>query len=127
MFASVTKRIRICAAHHIPNHRGKCARPHGHNYTIDVTATGEINPETGMVIDFYDMKEHLKFVIESPCDHQDLNLVYPDLITTAENLAIRWLYEMCQLDGRYASIRVYETDDCYAEAFASYTLLKGVR
>jgi 6-pyruvoyltetrahydropterin/6-carboxytetrahydropterin synthase len=112
----VSKTISICAAHTILNHPGKCARPHGHNYKVEVQAFGQINPSTGMVVDFYDMKRHIDTVIEVPCDHRDLNQVYPDIITTAENLAVRWLKELHDLDARYCRVRVWETDTCYAEA-----------
>lgn len=116
MVTSVTKIVNICAAHLIPNHPGKCARPHGHNYKIEVTARGEVNPRTGMVIDFYHMKEDIQKVIELPCDHMDLNQVYPGMLTTAENLAQQWLLQLSQLNSCYVRIRVWETDTCYAEA-----------
>jgi 6-pyruvoyltetrahydropterin/6-carboxytetrahydropterin synthase len=112
---TITKRIRISAAHHIPNHPGKCARPHGHNYTIEVSMTGQVSFRTGFVRDFYLIKQDLHDVIEDVCDHQDLNAIYPYLLTTAENLAIVWLTALVRRDPRYSSIRVYETDDCWAE------------
>lgn len=118
--AMVIKRIHISAAHHIPNHPGKCAREHGHNYIIEVGVQGPINAETGMVKDFYTIKTDLLDVIEIACDHRNLNLVYPDMLTTAENLATRWLTELIKRDSRYEFIRVYETADCWVEVWASY-------
>lgn len=111
----VTKIVNICAAHQIPNHWGKCARPHGHNYRIEVTAEGEVNPSTGMVHDFYHIKQDVKLVIEDPCDHQDLNQVYPNMITTAENLAMVWLDQLHSINPVYRHIRVWETDSGYVE------------
>lgn len=113
--AMIVKRIRISSAHHIPNHPGKCKQPHGHNYLIEAGYEGPIQGSTGMVKDFYEVKYDLQQVIDGPCDHQDLNLVYPGMLTTAENLAARWLTELHELDPRAAFIRVWETDDSYVE------------
>lgn len=116
--ATVWKRLEISAAHHIPNHPGKCREPHGHNYVIEVAVHGEILDETGMVKDFYEIKEDIKSVIDVPCDHKDLNLVYPGMLTTAENLASEWLRELRERDSRYSSIRVYETSSSFVEVHA---------
>lgn len=113
--ATVWKIVEISAAHCIPNHPGKCARPHGHNYKIEVGIAGDINPETGMVKDFYEVKQDIAETIEGPCDHQDLNKVYPGLLTTAENLAVLWLAALRARDPRYCAIRVWETASCLAE------------
>lgn len=118
--AMVIKRIKISCAHSIPNHPGKCAREHGHNYTIEVGVQGPINATTGMVKDFYTIKQDLHEVIDEPCDHRNLNLVYPGILTTAENLACLWLQELITRDSMYTFIRVYETDDCFVEVWAAY-------
>lgn len=124
MQVSVRKAIRISAAHHIPNHPGKCARPHGHNYLVEVWATGDVDPETGMVKDFYDIGHDLEVVV-GHYDHQDLNEMLVDQptwkhthyeFTTAENLAMFWLIQLRVYSDKYDRIRVWETDDSYAEA-----------
>lgn len=72
---------------------GKCANPnfHGHNYEIIVSVTGEIDKETGFVIDMKVLKDLIKQEIEIPFDHKNMNLDVPefkDLIPTAENIAV---------------------------------------
>ncbi len=88
---------------------GKCATPggHGHNYTVEVTVAGDIDPRTGMVVDLKRVKEILNAEIVEPWDHRDLNTMVPELsgvIPTAENLAIAiWK----KLDGKFAGARLY--------------------
>jgi 6-pyruvoyltetrahydropterin/6-carboxytetrahydropterin synthase len=53
------------AGHRIPNHKGKCARLHGHTYHVHIMAAGEVNGETGFVVDFSDLKE-----LVNEWDHQ---------------------------------------------------------
>lgn len=115
--AAVWKRIEISAAHHIPNHKGKCAREHGHNYVVEIGVVGPVNPETGMVKDFYDIKTDIDLVIVQPCDHRDLNQVYKGMLTTAENLAVTWLQQLRKLDDRYTVVRVFETSTSFVEVW----------
>jgi 6-pyruvoyltetrahydropterin/6-carboxytetrahydropterin synthase len=114
---TLRKLVRIEAAHCIANHPGKCARPHGHSYVIEVFIKGRVDQETGMVKDFYEIKEDCNQVIEV-CDHRDLNEMFPDMLTTAENLALYFLGELRVRDWRYICVRVHETATGYAEASA---------
>ena len=76
---------------------GKCnnANFHGHNYDLTVSVTGEINPETGYVMDLKILADMIKQHIEDVFDHKNLNLDVPEfdtekggLIPTAENIAV---------------------------------------
>jgi 6-pyruvoyltetrahydropterin/6-carboxytetrahydropterin synthase len=72
---------------------GKCNNHnfHGHNYELIVSVTGEINPETGYVIDIKDLKDIIADEVEQPFDHKNLNLdveEFKDLNPTAENIAV---------------------------------------
>lgn len=72
---------------------GKCNNPnfHGHNYELVVGVTGEIDPETGYVMDIKDLREIIEQEVEVPFDHKNLNLDVPDfanLNPTAENIAV---------------------------------------
>ena len=72
---------------------GKCSNPnfHGHNYELVVSVTGEIDPETGFVMDLKDLKELVYQEIELAFDHKNLNVEVPefqDLNPTAENIAV---------------------------------------
>lgn len=72
---------------------GKCNNPnfHGHNYELIVSVTGEIDPETGFVIDVKILSDLIKEEVEQRLDHKNLNLDVPeffDLNPTAENIAV---------------------------------------
>lgn len=72
---------------------GKCNNPnfHGHNYDLTVSVTGEIDPETGYVIDVKILKDLIKSEIEDAFDHKNLNVDVPefqDLNPTAENIVV---------------------------------------
>ena len=72
---------------------GKCNNPnfHGHNYELVVSVTGEIDQETGFVIDVKILKDLIKSEVESAFDHKNLNIELPEfkeLNPTAENIAV---------------------------------------
>ncbi|MBT8253620.1 MAG: 6-carboxytetrahydropterin synthase [Flavobacteriaceae bacterium] len=72
---------------------GKCNNPnfHGHNYELIVSVTGEIDPETGYVIDMKVLKDLIKSEIEDAFDHKNFNLEVPEfaeLNPTAENIVV---------------------------------------
>ena len=72
---------------------GLCNNPnfHGHNYELIASVTGEIDKETGYVIDIKVLKELIKTEIEDAFDHKNLNLDVPefkDLNPTAENIVV---------------------------------------
>ena len=78
---------------------GKCANPHyhGHNYELIVHVTGEIDPQTGYVMDMKILKDLIKTEVEDQLDHKNLNeevQAFQALIPTAENIAViiyKWL------------------------------------
>ncbi|HET7361409.1 MAG TPA: 6-carboxytetrahydropterin synthase [Salinimicrobium sp.] len=72
---------------------GKCSNPyyHGHNYELIVAVTGEIDAETGFLIDLKMLKELIYNEIEVPFDHKNLNIEVPEfqeLNPTTENIAV---------------------------------------
>ena len=72
---------------------GKCNNPnfHGHNYELIVSVTGEIDRETGYVIDMKVLKDIIKREVEDAFDHKNLNIEVPEfkeLNPTAENIAV---------------------------------------
>lgn len=72
---------------------GKCSHPnyHGHNYALEVWIDGDVNPETGFVIDLKELKEIIQTEITERFDHRNLNLdckEFKGIIPTTENIAI---------------------------------------
>ncbi|WP_298351351.1 6-carboxytetrahydropterin synthase [uncultured Dokdonia sp.] len=72
---------------------GKCSNPnfHGHNYDLTVSVTGDIDPETGFLIDLKILKDIIKAQVEDYLDHKNLNLEvqeFKELNPTAENIAV---------------------------------------
>ncbi|WP_417362069.1 6-pyruvoyl trahydropterin synthase family protein [Galbibacter sp.] len=72
---------------------GKCSNPnfHGHNYELIVSVTGEVDPETGFVIDLKILKELVRREIEEHLDHKNLNIEveeFKKLNPTVENIAV---------------------------------------
>ncbi|WP_276165820.1 6-pyruvoyl trahydropterin synthase family protein [Zobellia alginiliquefaciens] len=72
---------------------GKCNNPnyHGHNYELIVSVTGEIDPETGFVMDMKVLKDLIAEKVEDELDHKNLNvevLEFKDINPTAENISL---------------------------------------
>lgn len=73
---------------------GKCARPngHGHNYHLEVTVKGEIDPRTGMLVDLGALQAAIDEYVVEPFDHTFLNkdiAYFAEIVPTAENIAVR--------------------------------------
>ena len=73
---------------------GKCARPngHGHNYHLEVTVKGEVDPRTGMLVDLGALQSAIDEQVIEPFDHTFLNkdiAYFNDVVPTAENIAVR--------------------------------------
>ena len=97
---------------------GKCSNPnfHGHNYVLEVILDGEIDPETGYVIDLKIVKDAIKSEIDERFDHRNLNLDCPefkDLNPTAENIAVVvWNLLRAKLPMHLAlTIKLWETEN----------------
>tara|TARA_B110000208_G_scaffold140301_1_gene169271 strand:- start:63 stop:470 length:408 start_codon:yes stop_codon:yes gene_type:complete len=99
---------------------GKCSNPHyhGHNYELIAHITGEIDPETGYVMDMKVLKDLIKEKIEDEFDHKNLNEEVPeflDLIPTAENMAVVIYQKLIpHLNNKHdLSVTLYETPRNY--------------
>lgn len=95
---------------------GKCNNPnfHGHNYELIASVTGEIDPETGYVIDVKILKDIIKSEVEDAFDHKNLNIEVPEfenLNPTAENIAVVIYNKVkAKLDPKFdLEITLYET------------------
>ena len=95
---------------------GLCNNPnyHGHNYEITVKITGELDEETGMLINLEELKHILQVSVLDKLDHKNLNLDVPEfkeLNPTAENICyVIWQILRKNLEERFdIQVRLYET------------------
>jgi 6-pyruvoyltetrahydropterin/6-carboxytetrahydropterin synthase len=101
---------------------GKCNNPnfHGHNYELIVRVVGEVDPETGFVIDMKVLSELIRVYVLDRFDHRNLNVDVPefaDLNPSAENIAIV-IYTILRTKidaGLSLKIRLYETERNFVE------------
>jgi len=130
----LTRKAEFSASHYYNNPEftpeenqrifGKCNNPHGHghNYTLEVTVKGEIDPRSGFVVDLKELKEIMNREVIEVVDHRYLNkevAEFKDLIPTTENLAVtiwKWLDPRLSV-ARLHRIRVYETPDLFADYY----------
>tara|TARA_B100001057_G_C22610229_1_gene856281 strand:- start:96 stop:506 length:411 start_codon:yes stop_codon:yes gene_type:complete len=126
MKVTVSRRAHFNAAHRLYRHNwsdekneaifGKCNNPHfhGHNYELIVSVTGEVDPETGYVVDVKILKDFIKSEVEDTLDHKNLNLEVPEFKEknpTAENIVI-FIYNKLKsvLEDRLdLEVTLYET------------------
>lgn len=99
-----------------------CNNPnyHGHNYELEVKVVGEVDPETGYLIDLKILKDIIKENIEKRFDHKNLNLdteEFKNLNPTAENVCyVIWQILREKLEEKYElTVRLYETPRNYVE------------
>lgn len=105
---------------------GKCANRngHGHNYTLEVTVAGEVDPVTGFVVDLKQLKDTMEHEVVSAYDHRHLNLEVEEFrttIPTTENLAVAiWRRLEGKIPGaRLHRVRVYEMPDLFADFYGA--------
>lgn len=129
---TVTRRLKFNAAHRVHNPAlsdeenqalfGKCNNPnwHGHNYTLDVSVHGEIDPRTGYVMDLSKLKDIVEREVVNVVDHRNLNLDVPfmqGVIPTTENMIVafwRRLEPVVQ-PATLTKLILWETDNNYVE------------
>ena len=134
MKVTVSRRAHFNAAHRLYRSNwsddkneavfGKCNNPnyHGHNYELIVSVTGEVDPETGYVVDVKILKDFIKSEVEDVLDHKNLNLEVPEFKETnptAENIVI-FIYNKLKVvleERLQLEVTLYET----ARNFVSYS------
>ena len=118
-FAILHLERTIDSSHVIPDHPGKCARLHGHTYRFQVWISGPVDPESGMLVDFFDVKREI-----DAWDHRHLNDEV-DFVPTAELLAAEMRRRILghvmvqagaeQSDQVGVLLRLWETPSGYAQ------------
>ena len=121
----VTVEREFSSGHYLRNYRGKCENPHGHNYKVRITLRGESLDVSGLLLDFKDLKQVMRPVIDR-LDHQMLNDLEPftTLNPSAENIA-KYFYdqtneqlaEMTKGRVRVKDCTIWETDTTTATYF----------
>lgn len=133
---SVIKKVRFSAAHYLwlsnlsPGENkarfGPNSNPngHGHNYELEVTVSGPLDPDTGMVMNLKDLKTILEEEVVQPLNFMNLNrdiAYFKDKMTTLENLALMlWPNIEARLSAlpvRLSGLKLFEADDLYVEYF----------
>jgi len=130
----LTRKCEFSASHYYHNPEftpeenrrifGKCNNPngHGHNYTLELTVKGQVNPKSGFVVDLKDLKEILNREVLEVMDHRFLNKEVPEFakaIPTTENIAISiWQRLRSKLTvAELHRVRVYETPDLFVDYY----------
>jgi 6-pyruvoyltetrahydropterin/6-carboxytetrahydropterin synthase len=107
----------FASAHALRNYKGRCENVHGHNWKVRVVIQGEKLDETGMLVDFLDVKSFMGQILDR-IDHQFLNEIPPfDVVNpSAENIAEYFYQEMTGKLGdtpvpvRISEVKIWETD-----------------
>ena len=126
----ITRRLEFCASHRLYNPEfsdeknekvfGLCNNPngHGHNYVLEVTVKGEVDPQTGMVLDLKALKKLINEEIIDKVDHKNLNVdvdFLKEVIPTAENIAIHfWNILGPKIEsGELHEVKLFESERNY--------------
>lgn len=132
----ITRKERFNAAHKLYREEwsdqqnleifGKCSNPnwHGHNYELFVTVKGEINPETGFVIDLKELKRIITIYVTDVLDHKNINLDVEFMkgkMASTEVLAVT-IFDVLKphINGEGAilhSVKLFETENNFVEYF----------
>ena len=132
----ITRKERFNAAHKLYREEwtdeqnreifGKCSNPnwHGHNYELFVTVKGDINPETGFVIDLKELKRIITIYVTDVLDHKNINIDVEFMkgkMASTEVLAVT-IFDVLKphIDGQGAilqSVKLFETENNFVEYF----------
>lgn len=115
-------KVDFAAAHHLQGYPGDCARPHGHNWVVEIFARSTRLDSIGMAMDFRDLKSAAKELI-AVWDHQDLNQLedFRERNPSAEEIAVlayeRLSKRLDTSDTWIDRVTVWENDRCSATYF----------
>ncbi len=132
MRIAIFRKAHFNAAHRLHNPKwtdeknsevyGLCnnANFHGHNYELEVKVVGEVDPETGYLLDLKILSDIIKKEIENKFDHKNLNLDIPEfqnMLTSTENFCyLIWQIMQEKLGDKYeVTIKLWETPRNYVQ------------
>ncbi len=132
----LTRRERFCAAHRLYKAEwsdkkneevfGKCSNPnwHGHEYVVYITVKGNINPETGYVINLKTLSKLIKNLVIEKTDHKNINLEVEFMkgkMASTENLAVSIWHQLQEPirehNAELHRVRIVETENNYVDYY----------
>jgi 6-pyruvoyltetrahydropterin/6-carboxytetrahydropterin synthase len=130
MKAHLSRRYLISASHRLHSEAmseaenqttyGKCNNPfgHGHNYTIEVTVSGQVDEKTGMVCNLTDLDGFIKREVLTRYGHENLNMLpeFAQEVPTTENLCIQ-IYEIVQRGFHFAHLERVGLEETMMNSF----------
>lgn len=130
MKAHLTRRYIFSASHRLhaeslseeQNRRvyGKCNNPygHGHNYALEVTVSGQVDPATGMVCNLVDLDEAVRREVLERFDHVNLNLseCFASQVPTTENLS-DVIYQLLKQNFKVAHLEKVRLEETAMNSF----------
>ena len=130
MKVHLTRRYLIAASHRLHSDKlsaadnrdtyGKCNNPygHGHNYAVEVTVSGQVNPQTGMVCNLADLDECFRREVVERFDHQNLNTrpEFAEQVPTTENFAVV-IYDILKREFNVAHLEKVRIDETANNSF----------
>jgi 6-pyruvoyltetrahydropterin/6-carboxytetrahydropterin synthase len=130
MKAHLSRRYLFSASHRLhseamsdeENHAtyGKCNNPygHGHNYIVQVTVSGQVDPKTGMICDLVDLDTFMEREVLSRFDHENLNTLqeFNQKVPTTENLCVQ-IYEIVHRGFQKAHLERVRLEETMMNSF----------
>ena len=130
MKAYLSRRYLISASHRLHSEAmsaeenqstyGKCNNPHGHghNYTIEITVSGQVDRRTGMVCNLADLDSFVEREVLARYDHENLNMLqeFAKDVPTTENLCMR-IYEIVHRGFSYAHLEKVRLEETMMNSF----------
>src|SRR5690242_19744939 len=130
MKAYLTRRYWFSASHRLHSGNmsatenqavyGKCNNPHGHghNYALEVTVAGQVDPRTGMVCNLADLDSFVEEEILERFDHQNLNTLseFKEIVPTTENLCVE-VYGILERKFRHAQVEKIRVEETMLNSF----------
>ncbi len=99
---------------------GKCNNPygHGHNYAVEVTVGGQVDPKTGMICNLADLDQFVNEKIVERFGHENLNMLpeFSGVVPTTENLCIE-LFNILQSEFRFAEVEKVRIEETMLNSF----------
>jgi 6-pyruvoyltetrahydropterin/6-carboxytetrahydropterin synthase len=99
---------------------GKCNNPygHGHNYTVQVTVSGQVDPATGMACNLVDLDQCVQRTVLDRYDHQNLNCLpeFQGEVPTTENLCVH-VFDILQREFRQAHLERVKIEETMKNSF----------